>query len=97
MLLLAGTAWIFLSHGSGVHRQDGYLVCRRAFPKTFIFVGVLLTYLLWGAMVKTSGKQNPGWCSLFWQWGVYFSAFAGRYALGKHVPKSRVVAISLCR
>jgi len=72
--------------------------CRRAFPKTFILWAVLLTYLLWGAMVKLrEGKtETPGGGSLFWQWGSISAAFAGQGTRWATLyPNLVFVAISL--
>jgi MFS family permease len=49
------------------------------------FIGVLLTYLLWGAMMKLR-ENRTRLMQLVLTMGVYFSAFAGSYALGNMYP-----------
>jgi hypothetical protein len=49
------------------------------------FVGVVLTYLLWGAMMKLRENRSRV-MQLVLSMGVYFSAFAGSFALGNLYP-----------
>ena len=49
------------------------------------FVGVVLTYLLWGAMMKLR-ENRTRLMQIVLSMGVYFSAFAGSYALGNMYP-----------
>jgi MFS family permease len=49
------------------------------------FVGVVLTYLLWGAMMKLR-ENRTRLMQLVLALGVYFSAFAGSYALRNMYP-----------
>ena len=58
------------------------------------FVGVVLTYLLWGAMMKLR-ENRTRLMQLVLSMGVYFSAFAGSFALGNLYPNLVVVAIHL--
>jgi len=49
------------------------------------FVGVLLTYLLWAAMMKTRENRTRV-VQLVLSLGIYFSAYAGSYALHNMYP-----------
>jgi hypothetical protein len=49
------------------------------------FVGVVLTYVLWGAMMKLRENRSR-LMQLVLSMGVYFSAFAGSFALGNLYP-----------
>lgn len=53
------------------------------------FVGVVLSYLLWATMVKLR-ENRTRLMQLALSMGVYFSAFAGSFALGNMYPKSTV-------
>src|SRR6202790_777099 len=84
MLLLAGTAGISYHM---VTTSTDRLVTHFVFElsQNLYFVGVLLTYLLWGAMVKLR-ENRTRLMQLVLAMGVYFSAFAGSYALGNMYP-----------
>jgi hypothetical protein len=53
------------------------------------FVGVVLTYVLWGVMMKLR-ESRTRLMQIVLSMGVYFSAFAGSYALGNMYPDLRV-------
>ena len=63
------------------------LVTRFVFElsQNLYFVGVVLTYLLWGAMMKLR-ENRTRLMQLVLAAGVYFSAFAGSYALRNMYP-----------
>jgi hypothetical protein len=84
MLLLAGTAGISYHM---VAASTDKLVTHFVFElsQNLYFVGVLLTYLLWGAMMKLRENRTRV-MQLVLSMGVYFSAFAGSYALGNMYP-----------
>ena len=84
MLLLAGTAGISYHM---VATSTDRLVTHFVFElsQNLYFVGVLLTYLLWGAMMKLRENRTRV-MQLVLALGVYFSAFAGSYALGNMYP-----------
>ena len=84
MLLLAGTAGISYHM---VAASTDKLVTHFVFElsQNLYFVGVLLTYLLWGAMMKMR-ENRTHLMQLVLSMGVYFSAFAGSYALGNMYP-----------
>jgi ABC-type Na+ efflux pump permease subunit len=50
------------------------------------FVGVVLTYILWGAILKLRETRTRV-IQLVLSLGVYFSAFAGSYALRNLYPQ----------
>ncbi len=84
MLLLAGTALIsYVMVASSSDR----LVTRFAFTlsQNLYFVGVVLTYVLWGAMMKLR-ENRTRLMQLVLALGIYFSAFAGSYALRVMYP-----------
>src|SRR6202158_3890844 len=84
MLLLAGTAWISYHM---VAASSDRLVTKFVIElsQNLYFVGVVLTYLLWGAMMKLR-ENRTRLMQLVLAMGVYFSAFAGSYALGNMYP-----------
>src|SRR5258708_17542192 len=84
MLLLAGTAGISYHM---VAASTDKLVTHFVFElsQNVYFVGVLLTYLLWGAMMEMR-ENRTHLMQLVLSMGVYFIAFAGSYALGNMYP-----------
>jgi hypothetical protein len=84
MLLLGGTALISYHM---VASSSDKLVTRFAneLSQNLYFVGVVLTYLLWGAMMKLR-ENRTRLMQLVLALGVYFSAFAGTYALRNMYP-----------
>ena len=84
MLLLAGTAGI--SYHMVATSTDKLITDFVVeLSQNLYFVGVLLTYLLWGAMMKLRENRTRV-VQLVLTMGVYFSAFAGSYALGNMYP-----------
>ena len=84
MVLLAGTA--FISYHM-VSSSSDKMVTNFALElsQNLYFVGVVLTYLLWGAMMKLR-ENRTRLMQLVLALGVYFSAFAGSYALRNMYP-----------
>jgi len=79
MLLLAGTVWI--SYHMVATSSDRFVTQFVVeVSQNLYFVGVVLTYLLWGAMLKLR-ENRTRLVQLVLSMGVYFSAFAGSYAL----------------
>ena len=79
MLLLAGTVWI--SYHMVATSSDKFVTqFVIELSQNLYFVGVVLTYLLWGAMMKLR-ENRTRLVQLVLSMGVYFSAFAGSYAL----------------
>jgi len=54
------------------------------------FVGLVLTYLLWGAVLKLQ-ETRTRLVQMILSLGLYFSAYAGSYALLNLAPKYEVV------
>jgi len=54
------------------------------------FVGLVLTYLLWGAVLKLQ-ETRTRLVQMVLSLGLYFSAYAGSYALVNLAPKYGVV------
>jgi hypothetical protein len=86
MLLLGGTACISYQM---VAASTDKLVTRFVIElsRNLYFVGVLLTYLLWGAMMKLRTNRTRE-MQLVLSLGMYFSALAATYALKSIYPGS---------
>jgi hypothetical protein len=88
MLLLAATAGVsYHMVAASTDRLVTHFVIELG--QNLYFVGVLLTYLLWGAMVKLR-ENRTRLMQIVLSLGVYFSLFAGSYALGNLYPDSSV-------
>jgi hypothetical protein len=88
MLLLAGTAGISF-HMIAASSDKFITQFVIELSQNLYFVGVVLTYLLWGAMMKLH-ENRTRLVQLVLAMGVYFSAFAGSYALDNMYPNSVV-------
>jgi hypothetical protein len=84
MLLLAGTAGIsyYMVAASSDRLVTHFVV---ELGQNLYFVGVVLTYLLFGAMVKLR-ENRTRLMQIVLSMGVYLSLFAGSYALGNLYP-----------
>lgn len=79
LLLLAATAWFsYQVVLSSSHKLLTRFVVELS--QNLYFVGVVLTYLLWGAMMKLH-ETRTRLIQLVLALGVYFSAFAANFAL----------------
>jgi len=88
MLLLAGTALTsYLILDSSRDRMLTRFVVELS--QNLYFVGVVLTYLLWGSMLKLR-ETRTRLIQLVLALGVYFSAFAGCYALRNLHPEWQI-------
>jgi hypothetical protein len=88
MLLLVGT--ILISYHTVASSSDKLITkFVNEISQNLYFVGVVLTYVLWGAMMKLR-ESRTRLMQLVLSMGVYFSAFAGSYALGNLYPDLRV-------
>jgi hypothetical protein len=90
ILLLSGTA---IFSYSVVHQSTSRLVTHFVveLSQNLYFVGVVLTYLLWGLIMKLR-ETRTRLIQLVLSLGVYFSLFAATYALGNLYPSmSRVL------
>jgi hypothetical protein len=86
MLLLAATVWI--SYHMVAKSSDKFVTqFVIELSQNLYFVGVVLTYLLWGAMMKLR-ENRTHLMQLVLSMGVYFSAFAGSYALDNIHPST---------
>ncbi len=84
ILLLAGTAWF--SYGivqQSAHRLLTHFVVELS--QNLYFVGLILTYLLWGTIMKLR-ETRTRLIQLVLSLGVYFSGFAAIYALRNLYP-----------
>ncbi|HET9401537.1 MAG TPA: hypothetical protein VFO34_11360 [Candidatus Acidoferrales bacterium] len=72
-----------------VHQSQHRLFTRFAFElsQVLYFVGAVLTYLLWGAVLKLK-KTQTRIIQIILALGIYFSAFAASYALGNIYGRS---------
>src|SRR4029077_1459931 len=84
LLLLAGTAFFFYA---GVQQSSHKML--KAFSselsQNLYFVGLVLTYVLWGAILKLRETRTQ-LIQLVLSLGIYFSAFAATFALGNMFP-----------
>ena len=93
LLLLAGTA---LFSYAVVQESTTKLVSRFVveLSQNLYFVGLVLTYILWGAILKMR-ETRMRVIQLVLSFGVYFSLFAADYALRNLYPSTRSVLSSL--
>jgi hypothetical protein len=84
VLLLAGTA--LFSYGV-VHQSYNKMLTGFFFElsQNLYFVGLVLTYVLWGAILKLRETRTQ-LIQLVLSLGIYFSAFAATFALGNMFP-----------
>jgi len=88
MLLLAGTILIsYYMVASSSDRMITKFVVELS--QNLYFVGVILTYLLWGLMMKLR-ENRTRLMQLVLSMGVYFSIFAGSFALANLYPSLTV-------
>jgi len=84
VLLLGGTAWF----SYGVVNQSSHRILSHfgyELSQNLYFVGLVLTYALWGAILKLR-ETRARLIQLVLALGVYFSAFAANYALQNLYP-----------
>ena len=90
ILLLGGTAWF----SYGVINQSSQKILLSHFvyelSQNLYFVGLVLTYALWGAVLKLR-ETRARLIQLVLALGVYFSAFAANYALQNLYPNITVL------
>ena len=89
VVLLAGTAWFSYAV---INQSSHRLLSHFAFElsQNLFFVGLILTYVLWGAVLKLR-ETRTRLIQLVLALGVYFSAFAADYALRNLYPDVQVV------
>jgi hypothetical protein len=93
MVLLAGTA--LFSYGV-VHQSETRMLTRYVveMSQNLYFVGLVLTYLLWGAVLKMR-ESRARVIQFVLSLGVYFSLYAANYALHNLYPNLRFIWIYL--
>ena len=89
VLLLLGTAGFTYAV---VAQSTERLATRFALElsQNLYFVGLVLTYLLWGAVLKLQ-ESRTRLVQMILSLGLYFSAYAGSYALVNLAPNSEIV------
>jgi hypothetical protein len=90
VLLLAGTALF----SYGVVEQSSNRMLTGFFlelSQNLYFVGLVLTYVLWGAILKLRETRTQ-LIQLVLSLGIYFSAFAATFALGNMFPNYPIFA-----
>jgi hypothetical protein len=89
VLLLLGTAGFTYAV---VAQSTERLATRFALElsQNLYFVGLVLTYLLWGAVLKLQETRTRV-VQMILSLGLYFSAYAGSYALVNLAPNSEIV------
>ena len=87
VLLLGGTAWFSYAV---ISQSSHKILSHFAFElsQNLYFVGLVLTYVLWGAIVKLR-ETRTRLIQLVLSLGVYFSAFAADYALRNLYPQAQ--------
>ena len=89
VLLLAGTAWFsYAVVQQSSHRLFSHFAYELS--QNLYFVGLVLTYALWGAIVKMR-ETRARLIQLVLALGVYFSAFAANYALQNLSSKATIL------
>lgn len=89
VLLLGGTAWFSYAV---INQSSHRILTHFAFElsQNLYFVGLVLTYVLWGAILKLR-ETRTRLIQLVLALGVYFSAFAADYALRNLYSNSQTV------
>lgn len=84
LLLLVGTAWFSYAV---VSQSSARMLTHFAYElsQNLYFVGLVLTYLLWGAILKLH-ESRTRLVQLVLSLGVYFSAYAASYAVTNLSP-----------
>ena len=89
IILLGGTAWFsYAVINQSSHRLLSHFVFELS--QNLYFVGLILTYVLWGAILKLR-ETRARLVQFVLALGVYFSAFAADYALRNLYPNSQSV------
>ncbi|OLE57291.1 MAG: hypothetical protein AUG13_04695 [Chloroflexi bacterium 13_1_20CM_2_59_7] len=89
IFLLGGTAWFSYAV---VQQSSHRILSHFAFElsQNLYFVGLILTYALWGAILKLR-ETRARLIQLVLALGVYFSAFAADYALRNLYPNAQSI------
>lgn len=91
--LLVGTSWFSYMV---VHQNQGHLTSRFVVElgQNLHFVGVVLTYLLWGAILKLR-ETRARLVQLVLALGIYFSGSAATYALRNLFPSLELPVLKI--
>ena len=89
VILLGGTSWFSYAV---INQSSHRILSHFAFElsQNLYFVGLVLTYVLWGAILKLR-ETRTRLIQLVLSLGVYFSAFAADYALRNLYPNLQPV------
>jgi hypothetical protein len=89
VVLLGGTAWFSYAV---INQSSHRILSHFAFElsQNLYFVGLILTYVLWGAILKLR-ETRTRLIQLVLALGIYFSAFAADYALRNLYPNLQPV------
>jgi hypothetical protein len=82
LLLLTAASSFFVIRQHGTHLTEHFVV---ELGQGLYFVGTVLTYILWGAMIRLRGRPAR-LAQLVLALGIYYSATAGAYALQDLFP-----------
>jgi hypothetical protein len=89
IFLLTGTAWFsYQIVQQSTHRLLTHFVVELS--QNLYFVGLVLTYLLWGAIMKLR-ETRARLIQIVLALGVYFSGFAANFALRNIWPGSHII------
>jgi hypothetical protein len=89
ILLLLGTAgFSYAVVAQSTDRLDTSFALELS--QNLYFVGLVLTYLLWGAVLKLR-ETRTRLVQMVLSLGLYFSAYAGSYAFANLVPNSEII------
>lgn len=93
LLLLGGTALFsyFVVQGAAARLMTRFVV---ELGQNLYFVGLVLTYLLWGAILKLR-ETRTRLIQMVLSLGIFFSAFAANYALRNLYPPLHEILIYL--
>jgi hypothetical protein len=91
LLLLIGTAWVSFMM---VRQSESHLTGRFVveLSQNLYFVGLVLTYVLWGAVMKMR-ETRARLIQFVLALGVYFSAYSATYALRNMFPHLEVTKV----
>lgn len=91
LLLLSGTAWVsfMMVRQNQTHLTGRFVV---ELSQNLYFVGLILTYVLWGAVMKMRETRSR-LIQFVLALGVYFSAYSATYALRNLFPHLELTKI----
>ncbi|HEX9759880.1 MAG TPA: hypothetical protein VGA40_03125 [Candidatus Acidoferrales bacterium] len=93
LVLLGGTAWFSYGIVEQMAIKESHLMLTRVvveMSQNLYFVGLVLTYLLWGAMLKVR-ENRLRLIQIVLVLGIYFSVFAANYAFRNLDPQFSLI------